>query len=49
MLEDRPPFLVEDCGAAGTDALQLHELAVLSRIYRHLLTSQELRDLMGLG
>lgn len=48
-LEVRPLFLVEDCCAAGTDALHLHELAVLNRIYCHVVTSQELRDLMGLS
>lgn len=41
--------LVEDCCAAGTDALHTHELQVLNRIYCHVLTSRELRDLMGLG
>lgn len=48
-LEDRPPFLVEDCCAAGTQALHEHELQVLNRIYCHVLTSPELRDLLGLG
>jgi len=41
--------LVEDCCAAGTQALHEHELQVLNRIYCHVLTSPELRDLMGLG
>lgn len=34
---------------AGTDALHAHELQVLNRIYCHVLTSRELRDLMGLA
>ena len=41
--------LVEDCCAAGTDALHAHELQVLNRIYCHVLTSRELRDLTGLA
>ncbi len=41
--------LVEDCCAAGTDALHTHELEVLNRIYCHVLTSHELRGLTGLG
>jgi biuret amidohydrolase len=41
--------LIEDCCAAGTDALHDHELQVLNRIYCHVLTSGELRALMGLG
>jgi nicotinamidase-related amidase len=41
--------LVEDCCAAGTDALHAHELEVLNRIYCHVLTSHEIRALMGLG
>jgi nicotinamidase-related amidase len=42
-------LLVEDCCAAGTDALQAHELQVLNRIYCHVLTARELKDLMGLA
>jgi biuret amidohydrolase len=40
--------LVEDCCAAGTDALHEQELAILNRIYCHVLTSVELRAAMGL-
>lgn len=41
--------LIEDCCAAGTDDLHLHELEVLNRIYCHVLTSRELMELMGLA
>jgi nicotinamidase-related amidase len=41
--------LVEDCCAAGTDALHEQELAILNRIYCHVVTSPELCDMMGLG
>ncbi len=41
--------LVEDCCAAGSDALHAHELEVLNRIYCHVLTSHDLCGLMGLG
>jgi nicotinamidase-related amidase len=41
--------LIEDCCAAGTEDLHLHELEVLNRIYCHVLNSQELMELMGLA
>jgi biuret amidohydrolase len=41
--------LVEDCRAAGTDALHEQELAILNRIYCHVVTSPELCAMMGLG
>jgi nicotinamidase-related amidase len=41
--------LVEDCCAAGTDALHTHELEVLNMIYCHVLNSDELRSSMGLN
>ena len=41
--------LVEDCCAAGTDALHEQELAILNRIYCHVVTSPELCAMMGLG
>ncbi|MBK1702752.1 cysteine hydrolase family protein [Thiococcus pfennigii] len=40
--------LVEDCCAAGTDALHRHELEVLNRIYCQVVGSAELRAMMGL-
>ena len=40
--------LVEDCCAAGTEELHRHELMVLNRIYCQVLTSAELKGLMGL-
>lgn len=42
-------ILVEDCCAAGTDALHEAELAIINMIYCHVMTSAELRELMGLG
>ena len=35
-------LLVEDCCAAGTEALHRHELEVINMIYCHVLSSQEL-------
>jgi biuret amidohydrolase len=41
--------LLEDCCAAGTDALHEQELAILNRIYCHVVTRGELVGMMGLG
>ncbi len=41
-------ILVEDCCAAGTDALHQHELEVIHMIYCHVMTARELLDAMGL-
>jgi len=41
--------LVEDCCAAGTDALHEQELAIINMIYCHVVTSAELRAIMGLA
>ncbi|MCP5307198.1 MAG: cysteine hydrolase [Chromatiaceae bacterium] len=40
--------LVEDCCAAGTDALHRHELEIINMIYCHVVTSTELREIMAL-
>ena len=40
--------LVEDCCAAGTDELHEQELAIINMIYCHVMSSEELIDLMGL-
>jgi biuret amidohydrolase len=40
--------LLEDCCAAGTDDLHEQELAILNRIYCHVMTSAELKAMMGL-
>ena len=42
-------ILVEDCCAAGTDALHEQELAILNMIYCHVMDRGELLALMGLG
>jgi hypothetical protein len=41
--------LVEDCCAAGTDELHRHELAIINMIYCHVVSSAELREIMGLA
>jgi nicotinamidase-related amidase len=41
-------ILIEDCCAAGTDALHEEELAILNMIYCHVMTRDELLALMGL-
>jgi nicotinamidase-related amidase len=41
-------ILLEDCCAAGTEALHEQELAIINMIYCHVMTSAELRALMGL-
>jgi len=40
--------VLEDCCAAGTDELHLKELEIINMIYCHVLSSGELRQLMGL-
>jgi biuret amidohydrolase len=40
--------LIEDCCAAGTEALHRHELEVINMIYCHVLSSRELADVLGL-
>ena len=42
-------ILVEDCCAAGTDALHAHELEIINMIYCHVMSSEELIGLMRLG
>ena len=41
-------ILVEDCCAAGTDELHRKELEILNMIYCHVISSGELRNLMGI-
>ncbi len=41
-------LVVEDACAAGTDALHEHELEIINRIYCHVVSSAELRGIMGL-
>ena len=40
--------LVEDCCAAGTDELHQRELEIINMIYCHVVSSSELRTIMGL-
>jgi len=42
-------IVLEDCCAAGTDELHRQELAIINMIYCHVMTSGELRTLMGLS
>ena len=42
-------LVLEDCCAAGTQALHDNELEILNMIYCHVLTSVELRELMRLN
>ena len=42
-------LLVEDCCAAGTEALHRHELEVINMIYCHVLSSRELAKALGLA
>jgi nicotinamidase-related amidase len=42
-------IVVEDCCAAGTDELHYKELEILNMIYCQVLSSAELREIMGLG
>jgi len=39
-------IVVEDCCAAGTEALHLRELEIINMIYCHVLSSRELREIM---
>lgn len=41
--------VVEDCCAAGTEALHLHELEIINMIYCHVVNSDELVQIMGLA
>ena len=41
-------IVVEDCCAAGSDALHHKELEVINMIYCHVMSSDELRDIMNL-
>jgi nicotinamidase-related amidase len=41
--------VVEDCCAAGTDELHHRELEIINRIYCHVVSTAELRALMGLN
>lgn len=40
--------LVEDCCAAGTDALHRHELEIMNMIYSNVMRSDELRAMLAL-
>jgi len=42
-------IVIEDCCAAGTDELHLRELEIINMIYCHVLGSDELLAIMGLG
>ncbi len=42
-------IVVEDCCAAGSDELHHKELEIINMIYGHVMSSQELKALMGLG
>jgi len=42
-------IVVEDCCAAGTLELHQHELEIINMIYCHVLSSAELRAIMGLN
>lgn len=41
--------VVEDCCAAGTDELHQRELEIINMIYCHVMSSTELRAVIGLG
>ncbi len=41
--------VIEDCCAAGSDELHHKELEIMNMIYCHVLSSQELKAIMGLG
>ncbi|HVO02851.1 MAG TPA: isochorismatase family protein, partial [Candidatus Cybelea sp.] len=41
--------VVEDCCAAGTDALHEQELAIINMIYCHVVNAEELIAMMKLG
>ncbi len=40
--------VIEDCCAAGTDELHYNELEIINMIYCHVVSSSELRQIMGL-
>lgn len=42
-------IVLEDCCAAGTDELHYKELEIINHIYCHVMSCQELRDMMKLG
>ena len=42
-------LVIEDCCAAGTDELHHKELEIMNNIYCQVMSSAELRDMMGLG
>jgi len=41
-------IVVDDCCAAGTDELHRHELEIINMIYCHVVSSDELRRMLGL-
>jgi nicotinamidase-related amidase len=41
--------VVEDCCAAGSDELHHKELEIMNMIYCHVMSSGELKEMMGLG
>ncbi|MCB1753073.1 MAG: cysteine hydrolase [Gammaproteobacteria bacterium] len=41
--------VLEDCCAAGTEELHLRELEIINMIYCHVMSSRELRGMMGLA
>ncbi|MEE8225342.1 MAG: isochorismatase family cysteine hydrolase, partial [Kiloniellales bacterium] len=42
-------IVLEDCCAAGTDELHDKEFEIINNIYCHVMSSQELRNMMRLG
>ena len=42
-------IVLEDCCAAGSDALHHNELEVINMIYCHVMSSQDLRNILNLG
>ena len=42
-------IVLDDCCAAGTDALHDKELEIINNIYCHVMGSADLRDMMKLG
>ena len=41
--------VVEDCCAAASDELHRKELEIINMIYCHVMSSAELKEIMGLG
>lgn len=41
-------IVVEDCCVAGTAELHCRQLEIINRIYCHVVSSQELRQIMAL-